>query len=93
MSKNRKLKTLTNPQVWLGSPKNGMIECVILENWGDGPLAARLWVPYKGDKYDVREQSAALEKVKKRVKLDFGIELGHYSSLCSKDNPLDKLLK
>ena len=86
MSK-KNLRTLVHPQVWLGKPAKGMVECVILENFGDGPLAARLWVPCK-EELTPSERLKVMERVKKRLKLDNGILLEHYSGLLSHKHPL-----
>jgi hypothetical protein len=86
MSK-KNLRTLTHPQVWLGKPSKGMVECVILENFGDGPLAARLWVPCK-EVLDTAEHIKVIERVRKRLKQDNGILLEHYSGLASHKHPL-----
>lgn len=86
MSKNN-LRTLVHPQVWLGKPTKGMVECVVLENFREGPLMARLWVPCK-EELTPSEYLKVMERVKKRLKLDNGILLEHYSCLHSHKHPL-----
>ncbi|MNE21180.1 hypothetical protein D3C80_1143310 [compost metagenome] len=74
------------PQIWFAKPSKGMVECILIDEMGNGPNFIRLWVPVK--EKDTRD--TWLAKVLKRVKKDFGKEIERYSELASNQSPLDK---
>lgn len=83
-------KTLTpikSPQLWYQEQKKGLVEAVIIENFGKGPAWYRLWVPTNSDE---KVQAAIV----KRVANDWGLELKHWSRLISDTSPLtDELMR
>lgn len=83
---HKKLSKLKNPQLWYQEQKNGLVEAVVVENFGDGPEWFRLWVPANED--DVKVQRAIV----KRMVHDHKVELVDYSRFISNDNPANKFL-
>jgi hypothetical protein len=83
---HKTLTQLKNPQLWYQEQKNGLVEAVVVENFGDGPGWYRLWVPAQKDQ--IKVQAAIV----KRMIHDHGIELKGYSRLISNDNPVEKFI-
>jgi len=83
---HKKLNVLTNPQLWYQEQKNGLVEAVVVENFGAGPNWFRLWVPAQKDQ--IKVQAAIV----KRMVHDHGIELKGYTRLISDTNPSDAFL-
>lgn len=92
MSK-KKLRTLKHPQLWIGQPNKQLVEVVVLENWGDGPIAARFWIPElkKSLGYGLDSMEYA-RMARARLKADYGILLEHYSRLLSLTSTYDHYL-
>lgn len=82
---HKSLDSILSPQLWYQEQPNGLVEAVIIENFGNGPKWYRLWVPSNSD-----------EKVRnaivKRMASDHNIELKHFSRLMSNTSPLITLL-
>lgn len=83
---HKKLNKITNPQLWYQEQKNGLVEAVVVDNFGAGPNWFRLWVPANKD--DVKLQKAIV----KRMASDHSIELAHYTRLISQRNPVNDFL-
>ncbi|MNN26924.1 hypothetical protein D3C81_1404450 [compost metagenome] len=79
---HKKLTPIKNPQLWYQEQKNGLVEAVIIENFGKGPVWYRLWVPANSDDAKVRNA------IVKRMSHDHGIQLDHWSRLLSNTSPL-----
>lgn len=79
---HKKLNKINSPQLWYQEQKNGLVEAVVIENFGEGPAWFRLWVPTNTDKAKVRNA------IVKRMASDHSIELGHCSWLLSSTSPL-----
>lgn len=78
---HKTLNKLKNPQLWYQEQKNGLVEAVVVENFGAGPEWFRIWVPTNTDE-KVRKA------IVKRMASDHGIELENWSRLMSNTNPL-----
>jgi hypothetical protein len=89
MSKNKKLDKIKHPCKWVGKPKNGMVEVVIVDNFGDGPNWWRMWVPHT----EKDNMLSINSKVVKRMRSDHNIALEHCSAIMSRENPFIELLK
>ena len=83
---HKRLTKLNNPQLWYQEQKNGLIEAVVVENFGAGPEWFRLWVPAQKDQ--IKVQAAIV----KRMVHDHGIELVNYTRLISTKNPCEDLM-
>lgn len=79
---HKKLNKLKSPQLWYQEQKNGLVEAVVIENFGKGPVWYRLWVPAHTDETKVRNA------IVKRMAGDHGIELNGWSRLISNTSPL-----
>lgn len=78
------LKKLIHPQLWRKPQPNGLVEVVVIDNFGKGPNWYRLWVPNTKHVDDA---------IKKRMSSDHQIDLQDWSALYSNTSPLDALLQ
>lgn len=79
---HKKLNKLKSPQLWYQEQKNGLVEAVVIDNFGQGPGCYRLWVPTNTDIQKV------VKAIVKRMASDYSIDLSHSSLLRSNRNPL-----
>lgn len=82
---HKKLIKLNSPQLWYQEQKNGLVEAVVIENFGRGPAFWRLWVPANSDNGKV------VKAIVKRMASDYNIDLQHSSLLMSNRNPINDL--
>lgn len=82
---HKKLTKLKSPQLWYQEQKNGLVEAVVIENFGDGPAFWRLWVPANADEMKVQKA------IVKRMASDYDIDLSSHSRLISNRNPINDL--
>lgn len=82
---HKTLTKLKSPQLWYQEQKNGLVEAVVIENFGSGPAFWRLWVPANKDNCKV------VKAIVKRMASDYSIDLQHSSLLMSSRNPLHDL--
>lgn len=81
---HKKLNKITSPQLWYQEQKNGLVEVVVIENFGKGPAWWRLWVPANDDE-------TVRKSIVKRMAKDYNINLEGWSRLMSSTNPINDL--
>lgn len=82
---HKKLNKIKSPQLWYQEQKNGLVEAVVIENFGQGPAWWRLWVPSNADEMKVQKA------IVKRMASDYSIDLSGHSRLMSNRNPINDL--
>ena len=82
MSKKHSMYIPKHPCVWVSPAKNDLREVVVVENFGDGDVIARFWIPA-----DTKNSFDAV--FRRRMKDQFKISIGHYSRRMSLDCPFD----